>query len=329
VKAPTLAETSPGRESRALVVGRLAPSPTGLLHLGHAFAFCVAWWSARSQGGRVVLRFDDLDVDRAQPEHIDNAMRDLRWLGLDWDGEPVLESSREGELKARADFLEDKGLAYACVCSRSEIGAEQRGAPQGGIDEVRYSGRCRGKYRDRADARQKTGREPVLRFLVDDGDVAFIDRVFGSQIVNVAATVGDFPIVRKNGAPAYQLAVVLDDELDRVTEVVRGRDLLPSTARQLLLGRCFGLSAPSTLHVPLVVDENGRRLAKRDQARSLAELRERGVDARQIVAWAAEAAGQELSVSHATADEVRAHFDSTRIGTTDRLAPSRFGPPLG
>lgn len=324
MRARTLAETIPGRESQPRVVGRLAPSPTGELHLGHAFAFCLAWWSARSQQGNVVLRFDDLDVDRAHSQFIDGAVRDLTWLGLDWDGPIVLESSRREELVAQAESLEARGLAYACVCTRGELARMQHGAPQAGQDEILYKGQCRGRYRDRADAKKKTGLDAQLRFLVDDGEVIFEDKLFGVQRVNVAEAVGDFPILRKNSAPAYQLAVVCDDALDQVTEVVRGRDLLPSTARQRLLQHSLGFSYPSTLHVPLVVDQEGRRLAKRDQARSLSNLREHGTDPRQIVAWVSKLSGQELSGSLASAHELLASFDPRRLATKDISGPTEF-----
>lgn len=327
MRARTLAETTPGRESHPQVVGRLAPSPTGELHLGHAFAFCLAWWSARSQNGNVVLRFDDLDVERADSEYIDSALTDLTWLGLNWDGAIVLESSRREALVSYAESLEASGRAYACVCTRGELARAARGAPQAGNDEVRYDGKCRGRFRDRADAKRQTGLDAQLRFRVEEGQVHFHDRLFGPQSVNVAETVGDFPILRKNGAPAYQLAVVCDDQLDRVTEVVRGRDLLPSTARQRLLQKALGFLPQTTLHVPLVVDADGCRLAKRDRARSLSELRKRGTDPRLVVAWVARAAGQDLLVNHATPEEVLRIFEPARLGTGDVTGPTEFESP--
>lgn len=302
------------------VVGRLAPSPTGPLHLGHAFAFTLAWAKARSQGGRVVLRFDDLDRARAHRQYIDSALRDLTWLGLDWDGEPVLESSRLERIEARALELLARGLAYPCVCTRGEL--VDISAPHGA--EPRYSGRCRGRFQDLESAKSETGRSAALRFGVEGGAVEFVDENFGPQSIDVAATVGDFPIRRRDGAPAYQLAVVVDDDLDGVTEVVRGRDLLESTARQILLQRALGLSKPTTFHIPLICDPSGKRLAKRDQARSLEELRKAGARPERIVGFIAELTGQ-LDASEAgrkemTSEELRARFDPKKVGTEDIIA---------
>lgn len=304
------------------IVGRLAPSPTGPLHLGHAFAFTLAWAKARSQGGRVVLRFDDLDRARAHREFVDSALRDLAWLGLDWDGAPVFESSRRDRIEARALELEARGLAYACVCTRGEL--MDISAPHGA--EPRYPGRCRGRFRDLESAAQETGRSAALRFSVEDGAVEFVDENFGPQSVDVATTVGDFPIRRRDGAPAYQLAVVVDDELDGVTEVVRGRDLLESTARQILLQRALGLTRPTTFHVPLICDATGKRLAKRDQARSLEELRMGGARPERIIAWIAQVTGQldenEAERDEMTSAELCARFDPTKVGTHDIVAPT-------
>jgi glutamyl-tRNA synthetase len=323
VTARTLAKSEASREGLSPVVGRLAPSPTGPLHLGHAFAFLVAWWSARAQGGRIVLRLDDLDAERASRDYIDRIVRDLEWLGLDWDGPPVVESLRLPALLAQAALLESQGLAYACVCSRGDLRRESQGAPQGGADEIRYAGTCRGRFQDRADARKMTGKEPILRFSAPPGSVSFQDGTFGEQCIDVARDVGDFPIVRRSGTPAYQLAVVVDDHLDGVTEVVRGRDLLPSTARQRLLQRALGLPEVRTRHVPLVLDGSGKRLAKRDHARSLEELRNQGVDPRQIVLWAAEAAGQLVSERMTPTDVLR-EFEVGRLGRIDIESPNGF-----
>ncbi len=303
------------------VVGRLAPSPTGPLHLGHAFAFALAWAKARSQGGRVVLRFDDLDRARAHTQYIDSALRDLTWLGLDWDGEPVFESARLDRIEARALELLARGLAYPCVCTRGEL--IDISAPHG--REPRYSGRCRGRFRDLDSAWKETGRSAALRFRVERGPVEFVDENFGPQSIDVSVAVGDFPILRRDGAPAYQLAVVVDDDLDGVTEVVRGRDLLESTARQILLQQALGLTKPTTFHVPLVCDPNGKRLAKRDQARSLEELRASGARPERIICWiagvtdhldASEAGREEM-----TSEELRARFDPKKIGTRDIVVP--------
>lgn len=271
-------------------VGRLAPSPTGFLHLGHARSFLLAYWHARSRGGKLKLRLDDLDGERCRPEFSEAALSDLEWLGLDWDG-PVYRQSegRESTLHA-AEALVDRGLAYACVCSRSEIRALQS-APHGFDGEARYPGTCRGRYVSLAAAEATTSRPAGIRFLVAAGTVSVMDGFAGRADLDVARTSGDFLIARRDGLPAYQLAVVADDARQGVTEVVRGSDLLFSTARQRLLQRALGLTPPRTFHVPLVTDANGRRLAKRADDLSLRELRAAGVDPRAVVAWVARSAG--------------------------------------
>jgi glutamyl-tRNA synthetase len=271
-------------------VGRLAPSPTGLLHLGHARTFLVAWWRARSVGGRLLLRLEDLDGPRVKPEMAEAAVRDLRWLGLDWDGPDYVQSNGLTEIVAAAAQLEASGRAYACVCSRGDVRLAQS-APQQGESEPRYPGTCRDRYASLAAALSETGKAAGLRLRVADGEVTLEDQLLGERRFDVQAEVGDFLIGKRDRAPAYQLAVVVDDARQGVTEVVRGEDLLPSAARQRLLQQALGLPAVRYLHVPLVLDEEGRRLAKRHDDLSLQELREGGTDPRAIVAWAARSCG--------------------------------------
>lgn len=294
------------------VVSRLAPSPTGSLHVGHALSFLLTHWFTRSRGGKLVLRLEDVDVERAAPEHVDQAQRDLEWLGIEWDGAPRLQSERLPELVEAARTLERNGHAYACICTRGDLRA--LGAPQAGQTEVRYPGTCRGRFTSLEDARQR-GHEPGLRFRVEPGNVEFFDENYGAQSLDVAADVGDFLVLRRSGMPAYQLAVVCDDAFDGVTHVVRGSDLLPSTARQRLLQAALGIAPPHTFHVPLVVDETGRRLAKREADLSLSELRERGVDPRALIGWVAAQTGQTTDPgAWLTASELVASFDASRVG---------------
>lgn len=238
----------------------------------------------------MLMRLEDLDGPRAKPELAEAALTDLRWLGLDWDGPDYVQSSGLSEIDAAAKRLEESGQAYACVCSRGDVRSAQS-APQQGETEPRYPGTCRGKYASRSVARAETGKEPGLRLQVQDGAVTVKDELHGEQSFDVQQEVGDFLIEKRDGAPAYQLAVVVDDARQGVTEVVRGEDLRASSARQLLLQRALGLPAVRYLHVPLVVDEDGRRLAKRHDDLSLQELREGGTDPRAIVAWAARSCG--------------------------------------
>lgn len=300
--------------------GRLAPSPTGRLHLGHARSFLLAWWSARSRGGRVVLRMEDLDPDRSRPEHVDGVLRDLEWLGLDWDGPVLMQSARGEAYREALAGLEARGLAYPCVCTRREIEAAGQ-APHRGEEAVdgtqRYPGTCRGRFRNIAEARTATGREPALRFLVREGPVRAEDELHGALEGDVQAQVGDFPVVRRDGVPAYQLAVVVDDAHQGVTEVVRGDDLLPSTLRQALLLEALGLPRPVWRHVSLVTDAQGRRLAKRSDDLALAHLREAGIAPGRIAAWAARSAGMENVPEEAHARELALDFEWARVERAD------------
>jgi len=281
------------------VTGRLAPSPTGRLHLGHARTFLAAWWSARSRGGRVVLRIEDLDADRVKEGATDLVLRDLEWLELDWDGVAMVQSERKAAHAEALDGLVARGLAYPCVCTRREID-EAASAPHADGGEVRYPGTCRGRFSSVAAAREETGREPALRLSIErvaattggGGTVArFLDLVQGEVSVDVSEDVGDFVVRRKDGVAAYQLATPLDDAEQAVTEVVRGDDLVPSAGRQALVARALGLPFPAQAHVPLVVDADGARLAKRAGSLALGELRAAGVDPARIRAWAAESLG--------------------------------------
>jgi glutamyl-tRNA synthetase len=292
-------------------VGRLLPSPTGKLHLGHARTFLLAYWHARSRGSRIVLRIEDLDVPRVVPGASEAIVRDLEWLGIDWDGPVVVQSSR---LAASIDACENllrRGLAYPCVCSRGDLRTAQS-APQQGVAEPRYPGTCRGKFASVAEAERISGKPVGVRFVVPPGRVEFFDELAGPCSFDVAAEVGDFLIARKGGLPAYQLAVAVDDDAQGVTEIVRGDDLLASTARQKLLRTALGLAEPRYWHVPLVVDEAGRRLAKRADDLSLAELRDRGVDPRKIAGWAASTAGVTVEGLE-TAAELAGRFTMTRV----------------
>lgn len=288
-------------------VGRLAPSPTGLLHLGHARTFLIAWWRARSVGARLLMRLEDLDGPRAKPEMAEAALRDLAWLGLDWDGPAYVQSTGLAELSAAATQLERAGLAYACVCTRGDVRAAQS-APQQGDSEPRYPGTCRGRFASLAAAEAETGKSAGLRLRVANGTSVVNDLLLGARSFDVQAETGDFLVAKRDGAPAYQLAVVVDDARQGVTEVVRGEDLLQSAARQQLLQHALGLPGVRYCHVPLVLDEQGRRLAKRHDDLSLSELRAGGTDPRAVVAWAARTCGMPVE-TRISARDALASFD--------------------
>ncbi|MCA8952177.1 MAG: tRNA glutamyl-Q(34) synthetase GluQRS [Planctomycetes bacterium] len=266
------------------VVGRLAPSPTGALHLGNARTFLLAWLSVRSRGGTLLLRIEDIDGPRVKPAAAAQLLDDLGWLGLDWDGEPVTQSARLGLYAEAAERLLARGLAYPCVCTRREVEEASSAPHEGGggpeADGPVYPGTCRGRFRDLADARAATGREPALRFRVDVDAVPFEDGFAGPQAGRI---VGDFVIRKRDSGPAYQLAVVVDDAAQAVNEVLRADDLLPSTPRQLLLYRALGLDEPTFVHVPLVVGGDGLRLAKRHGDTSVRRFREQGVGPARLV----------------------------------------------
>ena len=266
------------------MVGRLAPSPTGALHLGNARTFLLAWLSVRSRGGTLLLRVEDIDGPRVKPEATAQAIEDLRWLGLDWDGDVVVQSARLPVYRAAAERLLAAGLVYPCVCTRSEIEEAASAPHEVGADGPVYPGTCRGKFLDLAAAKAATGRDAALRFRVDADAVPFVDGFVGEQAGSVR---GDFVVQKRDGGPAYQLAVVVDDAAGGVTEVVRADDLLPSTPRQLLLYRALGLRAPVFVHVPLVVGGDGLRLAKRHGDTSLRALRAGGVRREQLVGYLA------------------------------------------
>ena len=285
------------------VLGRLAPSPTGLLHLGNAWAFLLAWLSARSQGGRILLRMEDLDPQRSREAYAAAIVKDLAWLGLDWDAgpgasgrspspaqEPLVQSLR-GPVYARAlARLEAAGLTYPCFCSRKEL-RQLASAPHLGEEDLARADPCRALDAPERARLLAQGRHAALRLRCPPGPVTFSDAVMGPQRFTPEEFGGDFALRRSDGVVAYQLAVAVDDGLMGVTEVVRGRDLLPSTPRQLLVMDFLGLTPPRYAHIPLLLDAEGERLAKRHASLSLAALRDRGVEPARITGYLACLAG--------------------------------------
>jgi glutamyl-tRNA synthetase len=281
-------------------VGRLAPSPTGALHLGNARTFLVTWLRCRSRGGHLILRMEDLDHPRVKAGAAEQAYEDLRWLGLDWDTGPDLggphapyvQTRRLSLYQAALDRLQTLGLLYPCICTRRDIEAAQS-APHPG-QERRYPGTCRDRPR-RLDGRIAAGGPPpALRCRIPPGVTRFEDVLRGPQESDLEAWSGDFVVARTRDQPGYQLAVVVDDAAMEVTEVVRADDLLPSTHRQLVLYDALGLRPPAFLHLPLVVGPDGRRLAKRHGDTRVAHLREAGVPPERVVGWLAHTCGWAL-----------------------------------
>jgi glutamyl/glutaminyl-tRNA synthetase len=270
--------------------GRLAPSPTGLLHLGHACTFWTAWRRASRQGGTLVLRNEDLDPQRSRPEFASAMIEDLRWLGITWQEGPDVggpfapysQSQRKDSYIAAWRQLLRGGYIYPCMCSRKDL-KQAPSAPHDSDDEPLYSGRCRVRLGTIRECSQPKGVN--WRFRVPDGDtISFQDGKQGLQRFTAGTDFGDFVVWRRDDVPAYQLAVVVDDAEMQITEVVRGADLLKSTARQILLLRALGLMQPAYFHCDLQRDASGQRLAKRHDAFSLRHLRECGHTPAQVLA---------------------------------------------
>lgn len=263
--------------------GRLAPSPTGFLHLGHARTFWTAQERARSHGGILVLRNEDLDRARCKPEFVTAMFEDLRWFGLEWQEGPdcggpfgpYSQSERREFYISAFDRLRQSGCLFRCTCSRQDV-LRAAQAPHSGEDEPLYPGTCRHRVATKDELSIAVTRA-TWRFRVPDGEtIAFTDGHYGPQRFVAGKDFGDFVVWRQDDLASYQLAVVVDDFAMRITEVVRGEDLLKSTARQLLLYRALGWPPPSFFHCPLVTDEAGVRLAKRHEALSLRALRTKG-----------------------------------------------------
>jgi glutamyl-tRNA synthetase len=271
--------------------GRLAPSPTGHLHLGHARTFWAAQQRANIHGGELILRNDDLDSTRYKMEFVDAMLGDLRWFGFEWSEGPDVggqfapynQSERMSFYRATLEKLRAGNFIYPCTCSRKDIQAAVA-APHAGDDELIYPGTCRGR-RDVCDVMREPQNNPLsqsarhasLRFRVPDGEaISFKDENLGEQTFIAGKDFGDFVVWRGDGVPAYQLACAADDAAMEITEVVRGADLLVSTARQILLFRALGWPVPKFYHCELMLDDQGTRLAKRHDALSLKTLRERG-----------------------------------------------------
>ena len=299
--------------SGAGVTGRFAPTPSGRLHLGNIACALLSYLSARSTGGRFLLRIEDLDPPRCPRRLAAQAMEDLRFLGFDWDEPPLYQSERT-DIYARAlAQLDAQGALYPCFCSRAELHASA--APNAGDTQFVYSGACAHLTAAQRMERAKA-RRPATRVRVPDEPLSFDDGLYGRVTENLARDCGDFIVRRSDGLFGYQLAVVVDDALSGVTEVVRGRDILSSTPRQIYLQRLLGLPTPRYIHIPLMLDDKGRRLAKRDGDLDLTTL-SRAMSPQAILGMLACSLGILEENRPATLDELVRAFDWRRVGTQD------------
>lgn len=297
--------------NRSSVCGRFAPSPTGRMHLGNVFSALLSWLSARAQGGTWLLRIEDIDPQRSRHEYADMLMDDLQWLGLEWDGEPCWQS-RRGDIYARyLQQLTDAGLIYPCYCTRADILATQ--APHESDGRVVYKGTCRN-----LPPGSRTG-PAALRMKVPEegrGIVTFTDGHYGTHTVDLTTQCGDFIVRRKDGAWAYQLAVVVDDALMGINEVVRGRDLLLSSPQQIYLAQQLGFTPPRFTHLPLLCNTAGQRLSKRDKSLDMGCLRQRFTP-NQIIGLLAHAAGLQPTADAVSAQSLVKTFSWDKVGTAD------------
>ena len=320
--------------------GRFAPSPTGRMHLGNVFCALLSWLSAKSKGGAWRLRIEDIDPDRSRRDFALQLMDDLQWLGLPWDGEVVWQSQRSDIYEHYLKLLDDAGLIYPCYCTRADIMATQ--APHETDGRIVYAGTCRPKNLSRLSRLSRPSRPSsssclsrnspaAIRLLVPDEVIAFTDGHYGRQEVNLAKHCGDYILRRKDGAWAYQLAVVVDDALMGVTEIVRGRDLLLSTPQQIHLHQTIAsfspfhpfTFSPFYYHHPLLINENGQRLCKRDKSLDLSVLREKHKNSDEIVGFLACLAGIIPAPAPAKPQDLLPLFDWQKVPTDDILCQNQ------
>lgn len=308
-----------------MTVGRYAPSPSGRMHLGNLCCCLLAWLSAKSKGGKVVLRIEDLDTARCPRKFAELLQQDLAWLGLSADegGDmggpdgPYYQSERSAIYQQFYDVLWKKGLVYPCFCSRSQLHAAD--APHRSDGQVVYAGTCRNLTPEQA-AEKALRRPPAWRVRVPDETIGFTDGHLGYYEENLARDCGDFYLRRADGVFAYQLAVVVDDAFMGVTEVVRGADLLSSTPRQLWLYHTLGLHAPEFIHMPLLLAPDGRRLSKRDGDESLENLQAKYTP-EEIIGRLAYACGLQKAPDPRTPAELADGFSWEKVPRQDIVLP--------
>lgn len=321
-------------------VGRLAPSPTGILHLGNARTFLLAWLSIRSRQGTVLLRMEDIDTARVRPGATQAVVNDLQWLGLDWDfgpdlangclaGIPMRQSQRFPRYRQVLKRLIDEHAVYPCDCSRSQIASNIASAPHESnrvlLEGPIYPGTCRKRWQESSTKSYEFSatERPALRWALKPGSMQWRDHLLGEQVANPLEQLGDFVIGRGNGLPSYHLAVVVDDHDMGVTEVVRGDDLVLSTFRQQAILGHLGWSSPDYCHVPLVVGPDGQRLAKRS-GDSLMHLRKQDVSPQQLVGYLAFSSGLIDRPERVGATDLVSHFEWSKLNRQPFQVPENW-----
>lgn len=302
------------------VTGRFAPTPSGRLHLGNLLCALLAYLSARHAGGRFLLRIEDLDAPRCPRTLARQAVEDLAWFGFRWDEPPLYQSEHTALYQAHLEQLEARGLIYPCFCTRAQLQRQASAAPNLGDTQRIYGGACAHLTREEA-TRLSLVRPPALRVRVPDEEIHFVDGVQGPQCENLARDCGDFIVRRSDGLFGYQLAVVVDDALTGVDEVVRGRDILSATPRQIYLLRELGYPVPRYYHIPLLTDAQGRRLAKRDRDLDLGALSRR-YSPQRLLGMLSYAAGLLEEDRPADLEELTALFDWSKVRRDDLRLPS-------
>ena len=309
-------------QEKNIPVGRFAPTPSGRLHLGNLMCAMLAWLSAKSRGGKCVLRIEDLDAVRCpfMGENTKYLLDDLAWMGLEFDGEVLWQSERSEIYAKYFGELEEKGLIYPCYCSRAELHAAS--APHLSDGVPLYDRKC--LLRAERGEQPPVGRKPSYRVRVPDEDVTFEDVLQGTYHENLDRECSDFVVRRSDGVYAYQLAVVVDDALSGVNEIVRGNDLLSSTPRQMYLQKLWGFAHPTYTHIPLLTDAAGRRLSKREGDGCMEIVRERYADARPVIGALAAALGLIPSPESITLEQLLPLFDWKKIPRDAVCLPEGF-----
>ena len=303
-------------------VGRFAPTPSGRLHLGNLMCAMLSWLSARASGGKVLLRIEDLDAARCpfMGENTKYLLDDLAWMGLTFDGEVLWQSIRTEIYDTYFEKLDKKGLIYPCYCSRAELHAAT--APHRADGAPKYDRKC--LYRLQSGDPPPTHKKPAFRVMVPNEDFSFDDRLQGTYRENLEKDCSDFVVRRSDGVYAYQLAVVVDDALSGVSEIVRGNDLLDSTPRQMFLQRELGFSHPVYYHIPLLTDAEGRRLSKRDGDGCMERVREVYPDAAPVIGALAAALNLIPSPESITLQQLVPLFDWSKIPRDAVKLPDGF-----